>query len=117
MRISRLAVLLLLGGCAISPDYITGPEIQATLADHTVALPGGFLEYYGPDGTVHGMSDGQAYQGTWTVKNDAFCTALSGDPPVCSRVARSGAALLWSPDGDKRASRIDTILPGNPHGL
>ena len=80
-------------------------------------LPGGFVEYYAPDGSVHGVSDGQSYQGSWSIEGDAFCTALSGDPPICSRVSRSGKGLMWSVDGEKKPSRVDTILPGNPRGL
>src|SRR5262245_20203334 len=30
---------------------ISGPEIVAALSDHTAMLPGGFVEYYAPDGT------------------------------------------------------------------
>lgn len=107
----------MLGACATRPVWLSEPEIRAALADHTVMLPGGFVEYYAPDGTVHGWSEGQPYQGRWDVKQDAFCTALSGDPPICSRVARSGGGLMWSVDGEKKPSRIDSIVPGNPRGL
>ena len=114
------AVFFLVGasaGCATQPDWLTGPEIRAALSDHTAVLPGGFVEYYSPDGTVRGWSDGQPYQGIWNVKENAFCTALSGDPPVCSRVARAGNGLAWSIDGEKGLSRVDDIMPGNPRGL
>ena len=115
--LATIAALMLLSACATTPAYLTGLEISSALSDRTATLPGGFTEYYAPDGAVRGISEGQPYTGTWQVKGDAFCTALSGDPPVCSRVSRSGGALLWSPDGDKRPSRIGTILPGNPKGL
>ena len=112
-----ISTLALLAGCAAEPQFLSGPEITAELADHTAYLPGGFVEYYAPGGAVHGLSDGQPYSGTGRIDRDAFCTALSGDPPICSRVARAGTALMWSPDGDKAPSRIDKILPGNPEHL
>ncbi len=110
-------VALLLAGCAYHPVPISGAEITAALADHTALLPGGFAEYYAPDGKLHGMSDGQPYEGLWSVKGDTFCTALDGDPPVCSQVGRDGDALFWSLDGEKKISRVSTILPGNPRDL
>ena len=112
-----LFVFGLLAGCAAEPQFLSAPEITAELMDHTAYLPGGFVEYYASDGAVRGVSDGQPYSGTWRIERDAFCTALSGDPPVCSRVARAGTALMWSPDGDKAPSRIDKVLPGNPEHL
>jgi hypothetical protein len=115
--VAAILLLAMLPGCATEPDWLSGPEIRAALADHTAMLPGGFVEYYAPDGTVRGWSDGQPYTGVWEVKQDAFCTALSGDPPVCSRVARAGHGLAWSIDGEKRLSRVDDIVPGNPRGL
>jgi hypothetical protein len=110
-------LLAMLAGCAVHPMPVSGPEISATLADHTAVLPGGFLEYYAPDGKLHGMSDGQAYEGTWEVRNDTFCTALDGDPAVCSQVGRDGDTLYWSLDGEKKISRVSTVLPGNPKNL
>lgn len=120
MTISRIIVFGLLtvaAGCAVQPLPLTGPEITAALADHTVELPGGFIEYYAPDGTVHGVSDGEPYQGTWEVRKDMFCTALSGDPAVCSQVGRSGNSLYWSIDGEKKISRVRKIELGNPRHL
>jgi len=120
-----LAVLLvaLVGGCMVHPLPMSGLEISAALKDHTAELPGGFIEYYAPDGKLHGWSDGQPYEGTWEVRNDTFCTALDGDPAVCSQVGRDGDALYWSPDGETKKngetklSRVSTILPGNPQNL
>jgi len=112
-----LAGLCLPAACATQPDWLSSSEIRIALADHTAMLPGGFVEYYAPDGTVHGWSDGQPYQGTWEVRQDAFCTALSGDPPVCSRVARTGTGLMWSIDGEKQPTHVDGIIPGNPRQL
>ncbi len=119
MRISKFLLLglALLGGCAVHPIPMSGGEITAALKDHTALLPGGFAEYYAPDGSVHGMSDGQAYEGKWEVKNDMFCTALSDDPAVCSQVGHDGETLYWSLDGEKKISRVNTILPGNPRNL
>jgi hypothetical protein len=107
----------LLSGCAVHPLPVSGPEISAILADHTAMLPGGFIEYYAPDGKLHGISDGQPYEGTWEVRGDTFCTALDGDPAVCSQVGRDGDTLYWSLDGEKKISRVSTILAGNPKDL
>ncbi len=112
-----LLALALLAGCAVHPLPVSGPEISATLNDHTAMLPGGFVEYYAPDGKLHGISDGQPYEGTWEVRGDTFCTALDGDPAVCSQVGRDGDTLYWSLDGEKKISRVSTILPGNPKNL
>ena len=115
--ILAMIVCAVLSACATGPDWLSGTEIRAALADHTATLPGGFIEYYAPDGGVHGWSDGQPYQGTWTIEQDMFCTALGGDPPICSRVTRRGSGLMWSVDGEKRPSRVDSIVAGNPRGL
>jgi hypothetical protein len=117
-RFAGLAGVLLLAGCATShPVPISGAEIRAALTDHTAMLPGGFSEYYAPDGVLYGWSDGEPYKGKWEVKDDSFCTALSDDPPVCSPVAREGDALYWSLDGEKKIARVDRIVPGNPRNL
>lgn len=109
--------LLWLVACAVHPLPISGGEIKASLDDHTAMLPGGFAEYYAPDGKLHGLSDGQPYEGTWEVRGDTFCTALDGDPAVCSQVGRDGNTLYWSLDGEKKISAVSTILPGNPKNL
>jgi hypothetical protein len=111
------AALALLAGCAPHPIPLSGAEIKATLADHTAILPGGFVEYYAPDGKLHGWSDGQPYEGTWDVKDDLFCNVLDGDSRVCSQVGRDGDQLYWSPDGERKISRITAVLPGNPRDL
>ena len=96
---------------------ISGPEIVAALSDHTAMLPGGFVEYYAPDGTVHGLAEGKHYGGHWEVKNGNFCTLLQdSDSDVCSPVERQGSTLYWSVDGEPEASPV-TIVAGNPQGL
>jgi hypothetical protein len=115
--LSKLLPLALLTACAAHPLPISGGEIKAALDDHTAVLPGGFAEYYAPDGKLHGMSDGQPYQGTWEVRGDTFCTALDGDPAVCSQVGRDGDTLYWSLDGEKKISAVSNIQPGNPKNL
>jgi hypothetical protein len=135
-----LICLLALGGCASNPGSgeilvslsdekivlpggvghlapLSGDEVRTALADHTAILPGGFIEYYAPDGKVHGWSDGQAYQGTWEIRKNMFCTALSGDPAVCSEVGREADTLYWSIDGQKIVSPVRTILAGNAKNL
>ncbi len=96
---------------------LSGPEITAALSDHTALLPGGFIEYYAPDGAIHGLAEEKHYGGSWEVRNGAFCTLLEGsDANICSPVERAGATLYWSMDGEKQADPVAT-LPGNPRGL
>jgi len=96
---------------------LSGAEIVAALSDHTAVLPGGFVEYYAPDGTLHGLAEEKHYGGSWEVRNGAFCTLLQGsDESVCSLVERKGGTLYWSLDGEKEASPVST-MPGNPRNL
>lgn len=96
---------------------ISGPEIVAALSDHTAVLPGGFVEYYAPDGKLHGMAEEKHYGGSWEVRNGTFCTLLQdSDASICSPVERKGNTLYWSMDGEEEASPVSTI-PGNPRGL
>ncbi len=96
---------------------ISGPEIVAALSDHTATLPGGFVEYYAPDGTVHGRAEGKHYGGHWEVRNGNFCTLLQdSDSDICSPVERKGDTLYWSVDGEAQASAVST-MPGNPESL
>ena len=96
---------------------ISSSEIVAALSDHTAMLPGGFVEYYAPDGTLHGLAEGKHYSGNWEVRNGDFCTLLQdSDADVCSPVERRGDTLYWSVDGEPQASPV-TIVAGNPQGL
>ncbi len=97
---------------------ISGAEITAALSDHTALLPGGFVEYYAPDGKLHGMAEEKHYGGSWEVRNGDFCTKLEGggDTSVCSPVEREGSTLYWSLDGEQEASPVKT-MPGNPDNL
>lgn len=96
---------------------ISGAEIVAALSDHTAMLPGGFVEYYAPDGTVHGLAEGKHYGGHWAVRDGNFCTLLQdSDSDVCSPVEKRGDTLYWSVDGEPQASPV-TIVAGNPEGL
>lgn len=96
---------------------ISGAEITAALSDHTALLPGGFVEYYAPDGKLHGMAEEKHYGGSWEVRDGAFCTKLEGgNTSVCSPVEREGSTLYWSLDGEPEASAVRT-MPGNPDNL
>jgi hypothetical protein len=96
---------------------ISGPDIVAALSDHTALLPGGFVEYYAPDGKLHGMAEEKHYGGSWEVRDGDFCTKLEGgDTSVCSPVEREGSTLYWSLDGEQEASPVRT-MPGNPDNL
>jgi hypothetical protein len=96
---------------------VSGPEIIAALSDHTALLPGGFVEYYAPDGKIHGLAEEKHYGGSWEVRNGDFCTLLQGSTDsICSPVERKDNTLYWSMDGDPEASPVATI-PGNPRNL
>lgn len=96
---------------------ISGPEIVAALSDHTALLPGGFVEYYAPDGTIHGVTQDKHYGGSWTVKQGDFCTLLQdSNDSICSPVERRGTTLYWSMDGEEEASPV-IVVPGNPRHL
>jgi hypothetical protein len=96
---------------------ISAAEITAALSDHTALLPGGFVEYYAPDGKLHGMAEEKHYGGSWEVRGGNFCTKLEGgDTSVCSPVEREGSTLYWSLDGEKEAGPVKT-MPGNPQNL
>ncbi len=98
-------------------SLISGPEILAALSDHTALLPGGFVEYYAPDGKLYGVAEEKHYGGSWQVRDGDFCTLLEGSSDdVCSPVEREGDTLYWSMDGEREASPVTTI-PGNPRGL
>jgi hypothetical protein len=98
-------------------NTLSGAEIVAALSDHTAMLAGGFIEYYAPDGKLHGMVEAKHYGGSWEVRNGAFCTLLQdSSDSVCSPVGRAGDTLYWSEDGGKEASPVSTV-PGNVRGL
>jgi hypothetical protein len=98
-------------------EPISGPEIVAALSDHTAVLPGGFVEYYAPDGKLHGMAEEKHYGGSWEVRGGDFCTLLQdSDASICSPVEKKGNTLYWSVDGEEQASAVST-MPGNPDGL
>ena len=121
------AVAFLAAGCARGPHEldvtgitshpISGSEIVALVADHTAVMPDGSFEYYAPNGRLLGSSGGQGYQGTWQVKDNLFCTLLDNDITVCSEVSRDEKGVYWSPDGEKKVSRIAELLPGNAKDL
>ena len=90
---------------------------MAALSDHTALLPGGFVEYYAPDGKLHGLAEEKHYGGSWEVRDGTFCTLLQdSDASICSPVERKGTTLYWSMDGEEEASPVSTI-PGNPKNL
>jgi hypothetical protein len=96
---------------------ISGPEIITALSDHTALLPGGFVEYYAPDGTIHGLAIDKHYSGSWVVRQGDFCTLLQGsNDSICSPVERAGNTLYWSMDGEEQASPV-SVVPGNPQNL
>lgn len=104
-------------GVPAGATTISGEEITAALSDHTALLPGGFVEYYAPDGTLHGRVEEKRYGGSWDVRNSTFCTVLQGsDARICSPVERKGNTLYWRLDGEQEASPVRT-MSGNPANL
>jgi len=128
MRFFLVALTGLAAGCVnhnpheldvtgITPNPITAGEIVSLISDHTAVMPDGSFEYYAPDGKLLGSSGGQPYVGHWDVKDNLFCTLLDNDIRVCSEVGRDAKGVFWSPDGEKKVSRISELLPGNPKDL
>ncbi len=119
--------LALLAACArhqneleitgLTPHPLTGAEIMVAISDHTAVMPDGSYEYYAADGTLYGSSDNQPYQGAWGIKDNLFCTLLDNEIRVCSEVGRDAKGVFWSPDGEKKITRIAELLPGNPKNL
>jgi len=101
----------------VTSHPISGAEIAGLISDHTAVMPDGSFEYYAPDGKLLGSSGGQGYQGSWEIKNNLFCTLLDRDSLVCSEVSRDDKGVYWSPDGEKKLTRIAELLPGNAKNL
>ena len=101
----------------ITSHPMSSAEIAAVISDHTAVMPDGSFEYYAPDGRLLGSSGGQGYVGSWGIKNNLFCTLLDNDVQVCSEMSRDEKGVSWSPDGEKKLSRIAELLPGNAKNL
>ena len=126
-KCAAIISLALLAGCAhnaneleitgLTPHPMTAAEIAQVISDHTAVMPDGSFEYYAADGKLYGSSDGQPYQGAWGIKDNLFCTLLDNEIRVCSEVGRDAKGVFWSPDGEKKITRIAELLPGNPKNL
>lgn len=106
-----LALSAIVTGCA-APTPLGGAQVRSLLVGNTAQLPNGFAEYYAEDGTLQGRVGSDRYVGSWLLRDDAFCTSLSQDPPVCTRVFQAGSRLSWSPDAGKPVPL--TVIPGKP---
>jgi hypothetical protein len=115
MRASFVVLALLVAGCASAPPPVPAARVHALLVGNTANLPDGFQEHYAPDGTLYGRVGSDRYTGRWEQRGDAFCTSLSGDPPVCTRIFDDQGKLSWSPDAGKPVPL--TITPGRAAGL
>lgn len=96
------AFLLLLGlaspGATGAEHKLTGPEIQALLADATVvggSGDGAFKQYFAPTGqTTYVGTEATPSQGSWRVTGDQYCSVW---PP-------SGTWACYDVEGDPEAS-------------
>jgi hypothetical protein len=117
MRIgfAAAAIAVALSGCASMPPPIPAARVHALLVGNTANLPDGFQEHYAPDGMLYGRVGIDRYTGKWEQRGDAFCTALSGDPPVCTRIYDDNGKLTWAPDSGQPVKL--TVTPGRAAGL
>jgi hypothetical protein len=114
-RLAMLAGLAALAACASVPPPLAADRVHTLLVGNTAQLPDGFQEHYASDGTLYGRVGTDHYQGRWEQRGDAFCTSLSGDPPVCTRIFDDKGTLTWAPDSGKPVKL--TVIPGRAAGL
>ncbi|MDB5368040.1 MAG: hypothetical protein JWM77_3967 [Rhodospirillales bacterium] len=115
VRFAAIALLIALSSCASAPPPLPGDRVHALLVGNTANLPDGFQEHYAPDGTLYGRVGVDHYTGRWEQRGNAFCTSLSGDAPVCTRVFDDKGTLSWAPDSG--AAVPLTITPGRAAGV
>ncbi len=108
---------------AHEPVVLTGQEILTQIIGNTATGVGKkhrWSEYYHPDGTIQGRTDGDAvqsnngpYQGKWTVSGSEMCFVYvkSGDVG-CWTISVKGNEITYSRKGEH--SMTGTLLKGNP---
>ena len=77
-----------------------------------------YTEYYAADGSLRGISGGEAYSGSWKVVEDKLCfTYPTADASEieCYAVFKNGDSLTWI-DSNGRVVEA-TYVEGNPDGL
>ena len=124
LPLAAMAGALALAGCAsgsggeaaaASQPPLTGPEITAAFADHTMKHKQ-FVEYYAADGTIRGSSKGNAYAGTWRVDADKLCVDIPQDNySHCGAVYNPGDGTLQL-EGKTKLWTVSQVA-GNPEGL
>jgi hypothetical protein len=100
---------------AAAQPPLTGPEITAAVASHTMKHEQ-FVEYFADDGTIRGSSKGNAYAGTWRVDADKLCVDIPQDNyNHCGAVYDAGDGNLQL-EGKTKLWTVSAIA-GNPEGL
>ena len=108
---------------AHEPVVLTGQEILTQVIGNTaygVGKKHRWTEYYHPDGTIQGRTDGNAvesddgpYQGKWTVSNSEMCFVYVNSGDVgCYTISIKGNEITYSRKGEH--SNTGTLLKGNP---
>ncbi len=105
---------------------LTGPEILTQVIGNTafgVGKKHRWSEYYHPDGTIQGRTDGNAvesddgpYQGKWTVSGSEMCFVYGSSGDVgCYTISIKGDEITYSKKGDHNTT--GTLHKGNPKNL
>jgi len=110
---------------ADEPIALSGQEILNQVIGNTASGEGkkhNWSEYYNPDGTIEGRTDGNAdesndgpYQGKWTISGSEMCFvyANSGDQGCWAiSINEKGNEITYSREGDH--SMTGSLLKGSP---
>ena len=108
---------------AHEPVVLTGQEILTQVIGNTASGVGKkhrWTEYYHPDGTIQGRTDGNAvenddgpYQGKWNVSDSKMCFVYVNSGDVgCYTISIKGNEITYSRKGEH--SYTGTLLKGNP---
>ncbi|MDA0250019.1 MAG: hypothetical protein O2892_00890 [Actinomycetota bacterium] len=100
---------------------VSAADLPAIVANRTYrgssdGMP--YSEYYAADGSLRGISDGEAYSGSWKVVEDKLCfTYPTADASEieCYAVFKKGDSLTWI-DSNGRVVQT-SYVEGNPDGL
>ncbi|MEM7168775.1 MAG: hypothetical protein AAF530_01300 [Pseudomonadota bacterium] len=91
-------------------DLISGNTLS--VVTRSLAQAEGFFE---ADGQIRGQRDGEAFEGTWSIKDNRLCFDLPGnDFDICRTVAREGDEVLMFNESGGPAGRLQ-IEKGNPN--
>ena len=111
---------------AHEPLALSGQEILTQVIGNTASGVGkkhNWSEYYNPDGTIEGRTDGNAdesndgpYQGKWTISGSEMCFVYADSEDqgcVTISVNEKGDEITYSQEGADHSS-TGTLLKGNP---